>query len=59
MYKRQGFGMPTMGTKTEFNLGFEFKRRQAYPASLVTENYFNITLGINFKEFAFWRDKIR
>lgn len=54
-----GFGMPTMGTKTEFNLGFEFKRRQAYPASLVTENYFNITLGINFKEFAFWRDKIR
>jgi len=54
-----GFGMPTMGTKTVVNLGFEYKRRQAFPASLVTENYFNITLGINFKEFAFWRDKIR
>lgn len=54
-----GFGFPTLGTKTVINLGFEYKRRQAYPASLVTENYFNITLGINFKEFAFWKDKIR
>lgn len=54
-----GFGMPTMGTKTVVNIGFEYKHRQAYPASLVTENYFNVTLGINFKEFAFWKDKIR
>lgn len=54
-----GFGMPTLGTKTIINLGFEYKHRQAYPQSLVTENYFNITLGINFNEFAFWKDKIR
>lgn len=54
-----GFGFPTVAQKTVINLGFEYKRRQAYPASLVTENYYNITLGINFKEFAFWKDKIR
>ncbi len=54
-----GFGFPTTAQKTVINLGFEYKRRQATPSSLVTENYFNITLGINFKEFAFWKDKIR
>ena len=54
-----GFGFPTVAQKTVINLGFEYKRRKAYPASLVTENYFNITLGINFKEFAFWKEKIR
>lgn len=54
-----GLGLPTPGTKTLINLGFEYKRRQASPASLVTENYFNITLGINFNELAFWQDKLR
>ena len=55
-----GFGFPTMGTKTVINLGFEYKRRSAYPTSnLVSENYFNLTLGINFNELAFWQDKIR
>ena len=54
-----GFGLPTTAQKTVINLGFEYKRRQATPSSLVTENYFNVTLGINFKEFAFWKDKIR
>jgi len=54
-----GFGLPTMGTKTLINLGFEYKHREAYPASLVSENYFNITLGVNFNEFAFWQNKIR
>lgn len=54
-----GFGFPTMGTKTVINLGFEYKYREAYPANLITEKYFNITLGINFNELAFWKDKIR
>lgn len=55
-----GFGFPTMGTKTVINLGFEYRRRQAYPAkNLVSENYFSITLGVNFNEFAFWQNKIR
>lgn len=55
-----GFGFPTLGTKTIINLGFEYMRRESYPASnLVGENYFSITLGVNFNEFAFWQDKIR
>ena len=55
-----GFGLPTLGTKTIINLGLEYKRRSSYPASnLVSENYFNITIGVNFNEFAFWQDKIR
>lgn len=55
-----GFGLPTLGTKTIINLGLEYKRRSAYPASnLVSENYFNLTIGVNFNEFAFWQDKIR
>lgn len=54
-----GFGIPTIAQKTAINIGFEYKHRTAYPASLVTENYFNITVGINYKEFAFWKEKIR
>ncbi|MEG1538977.1 MAG: hypothetical protein RR061_00580 [Muribaculaceae bacterium] len=54
-----GFGLPTPSTKTIINLGFEYKRREAYPASLITENYFNITLGVNFNELWFWQNKIK
>lgn len=54
-----GFGLPTMAQKTMINIGFEWKHRQAYPASLVSENYYSITLSINYKEMAFWKDKIR
>ena len=39
------------------NLGFEYKRRQTSPVKLVTEDYFNITLGINFNEMWFWQNK--
>lgn len=54
-----GFGFPTLGTKTVINLGFEYKHRTTTPTALITENYFNITLGVNFNEFAFWQNKIR
>ncbi|MDE6410880.1 MAG: hypothetical protein K2K81_11665 [Muribaculaceae bacterium] len=54
-----GFGFPTYEGKTLINLGFEWKRRSAHPAKLITENYFNITLGINFNEVWFWQRKIR
>lgn len=54
-----GFGLPTPGSKTVINLGFEYKRREAYPTSLITENYFNITLGINFNEMWFWQNKLK
>lgn len=54
-----GFGLPAPAGKTVINLGFEYKRRQANPDPLVKETYFNITLGVNFNEMWFWRNKIR
>lgn len=54
-----GFGFNTPSDKTVINLGLEWKHRQANPNALIAENYFNITLGINFNELWFWQRKIR
>lgn len=54
-----GVGLHTPQDKTMINVGFEWKRRQAHPQALVSENYFNITLGVNFNELWFWQRKIR
>ena len=54
-----GFGFPTPEGRTMINLGFEWKHRQTYPHNLLGENYFNITLGVNFNEVWFWKRKIK
>ncbi len=54
-----GVGLPVNRLKTVINLGLEYRHRQAHPNPLVKENYFNITLGVNFNEMWFWRNKIR
>ena len=54
-----GFGFPTYEGKTMINLGLEWKKRSAHPQKLIGENYFNITLGVNFNEVWFWQRKIR
>ena len=54
-----GVGFNTPEGKTMINLGFEYKHRKATPNALITENFFNITLGINFNELWFWQRKIR
>lgn len=54
-----GFGFPTPEGKTIVNLGFEWKMRQAHPTPLIKENYFNITLGVNFNEVWFFKRRIR
>ena len=54
-----GLGLPVKGFKTIVNLGFEYRRRQADPNPLVKENIYNITLGVNFNEMWFWKNKIR
>ncbi len=54
-----GFGLPAPRSKTMINLGFEWHRREAHPTALIKEDYFNITLGINFNEMWFWKNKIR
>lgn len=54
-----GLGFPTLEGKTIVNLGFEYKHRQASPQTLVSENYYSITLGLNFNELWFWQRKIK
>jgi hypothetical protein len=54
-----GFGLPAPSGKTTVNLGFEWRHRETSPEKLITENYFNITLGVNFNELWFWKSRIR
>lgn len=54
-----GVGLHTPGDKTLINIGLEWKHRDSHPVSLVSENYLNITVGINFNEVWFWQRKIR
>jgi len=54
-----GLGLPVPSGKTTVNLGFEWRHRETSPNKLITENYFNITLGVNFNELWFWKSRIR
>ncbi len=56
-----GFGLPTSSitSKTMINIGFEWKHRISAPQLLIKEDYFNITLSVNFNELWFWKNKIR
>lgn len=54
-----GFGFPTPEGRTMINLGLEWKHRQAHPLKLIGENYFNVTLGVNFNEVWFFKRKIK
>ena len=54
-----GFGLPSNFSKTMVNLSFEYKRRKSSPINYIQEDYFNITIGVNFNEMWFWKNKIR
>lgn len=54
-----GFGFNTPEGKTMINLGLEWKHRSAHPQTLIAENYFTITLGINVNELWFWQRRIK
>lgn len=54
-----GVGFPTPEGKSMVNLGVEWKQRRTSPVNTLTENYLNVTLGINFNEVWFWQRKIR
>ncbi len=54
-----GFGFPAPSGKTRINLGLEYRHRQASPQALLKENYFTVSLGINFNELWFFQNKIR
>ncbi len=53
-----GFGFPAVSSKTLVNLGFEYHNRQATPNPLLKEQYFNITLGVNFNAVWFFRSRL-
>lgn len=53
-----GFGLPVPGFKTVINVGLEYRHRQAYPAALVKEDYLNITIGVNFNEMWFRKNRL-
>ena len=54
-----GVGLPVPGGKTTVNLGFEWRHRTSSPTVMITEDYLNITLSVNFNELWFWKNKIR
>ena len=54
-----GVGLPINGFKTMINIGLEYRHRQANPNPLIKEDYLNITLGVNFNEMWFWKNKLR
>ncbi|MCM1452460.1 MAG: hypothetical protein NC102_09380 [Clostridium sp.] len=53
-----GFGLPVPTFKSIINLGFEYKHRQATPNPLIKENYFTVSVGINFNEMWFRKSVI-
>lgn len=53
-----GAGLPVPGFKTVINVGLEYRHRQAYPNALVKEDYLNITIGVNFNEMWFRKNKL-
>ena len=55
-----GVGLPaSLPSRTTINLGVEWRHRESTPTHLITENYLNITLGVNFNELWFWKNRIR
>lgn len=55
-----GIGLPTpAGNKTMLNLTFQYIHREGSPAKLISENHFNVSLGININELWFMPAKLR
>ena len=54
-----GVGLPVPAGKTTINLGLEWRHRTSSPAVMITEDYLNVTLSVNFNELWFWKNKIR
>ncbi len=53
-----GTGFVAPHGKTMINFGLEWRHRQTTPVSLLTENYFNIMVGVNFNEVWFFKRKL-
>ncbi len=53
-----GTGFTAPGGKTMINFGLEWRHRQTSPVNMLSENYFNIMVGVNFNEVWFFKRKI-
>ncbi|MDE7419496.1 MAG: hypothetical protein K2N35_04735 [Muribaculaceae bacterium] len=53
-----GTGFAAPGGKTMINLGLEWRHRKTTPVNMLSENYFNIMVGVNFNEVWFFKRKI-
>lgn len=53
-----GVGLPVPGFKTIINIGLEWRHRQCTPAALIKENYLNLTIGVNFNEMWFRKNRL-
>ena len=53
-----GTGFTAPQGKTMINLGLEWRQRKASAPGLLSENYFNIMVGVNFNELWFYKRKI-
>ena len=54
-----GVGLPILGGKTTINVGLEWRHRTSSPVVMITEDFLNVTIGVNFNELWFWKNKIR
>lgn len=52
-----GFGLPIRGSFSNLNLGLEYGSKGTTSASLVKENYFNVSLGFSFNDKWFQKRK--
>lgn len=53
-----GTGFSAPGGKTMINFGLEWRHRQTSPVNMLSENYFNIMVGVNFNEVWFFKRRI-
>ncbi len=53
-----GTGFTAPGAKTMINFGLEWRHRKTTPVNMLSENYFNIMVGVNFNEVWFFKRKI-
>lgn len=53
-----GTGFAAPGGKTMINFGLEWRHRKTTPVNMLSENYFNIMVGVNFNEVWFFKRKI-
>lgn len=52
-----GFGFPLRGSKSLFNVTFEYSHRNGHPTPLLNEDHLAIVLSMTFNEMWFWQRK--